>query len=186
MVRAILAGTKTQTRRIIKPQFQIGPSLPEASVRRARPLVRGRYRFMGDIGNGTLSIPEIEINLTPKYGAPGDFIWVKETFMPMPHLNARAFYRASDPLVGGKWKPSIFMPRALSRITLELTAVRVERLQDISEADARDEGSPQADTEHLFKNFRDGYRYLWEQINGPGSWAENPWVWVLEFRRIDQ
>ena len=78
------------------------------------------------------------------------------------------------------------MPRWASRINLEITGIRVERLQEISEADAKAEGATPAivgaDLDHL--KYRAGYQTLWEQINGPGSWAANPWVWVIEFRRI--
>lgn len=86
-------------------------------------------------------------------------------------------------------RPSIFMPRAASRITLEIIAVRVERLHDISEADAAAEGwtrQPERsnDPEVHQDAARDWYSDLWEQINGAGSWALNPWVWVIEFKRI--
>jgi hypothetical protein len=109
--------------------------------------------------------------------------------MPMPHLNAQAFYRASDPLVGGKWKPSIFMPRDLSRITLEITAIRVERLHSISETDALAEGCSGDCPVGYIPAHQAGpcayeYAQLWESINGPGSWAANPFVWVLSFKRL--
>ena len=93
-----------------------------------------------------------------------------------------------------KWRPSIFMPRWVSRITLEITDVRVERLQDISEADAIAEGVeylPDVGGWRCYMNERGGYTYavtsyrsLWESINGPGSWAANPWVWVIGYRRV--
>lgn len=89
----------------------------------------------------------------------------------------------------GRWRPSIHMPRWASRITLEITDVRVERLQDISEEDACAEGADQA--EHLDApegsySFTEGFRRLWKSIYGPGSWDANPWVWVVEFKRVDQ
>lgn len=179
MVRAILEGKKTQTRLVMNPQ-------PETL-------------------NNTISwkrsnwSPEPYVIITDKcqHGRPGDRLWVRETFMPMPHLNAKAFYRATDPLVGGKWKPSIFMPRALSRITLEIEMVRVERLNEISEGDAIAEGCSRMDNgffagePHKIKGTPTcctspeiAYARLWESINGVGSWAENPWVWVIKFRRI--
>jgi hypothetical protein len=84
------------------------------------------------------------------------------------------------------WKrPAIFMPRAASRITLEVTGVRVERLQDISEADAEEEGWPRPapdGTPHMAATT--WFCSLWESINGPGSWDANPWIWVVEFRRF--
>ena len=112
------------------------------------------------------------------YGKPGDRLWVRETFMPMPHLNAKVFYRATDRLVGGRWRPSIFMPRALSRITLEITAIGCEPLNDISENDACWEGI-QIPEDH---DYIGAYRNLWESINGVGSWEKNPWVWVIVFK----
>ena len=82
-------------------------------------------------------------------------------------------------------RPAIFMPRAASRITLEITSVRVERLQDISEADAKAEGVALKNSPAAFlTSYVRGFRDLWESINGPGSWAANPWVWRVEFRRL--
>ena len=82
------------------------------------------------------------------------------------------------------------MPRWASRITLEITGVRVERLQEISEADAISEGAVQwwqeSDRKPVHGLARNCFRLLWESINGPGSWDENPWVWVIEFRRVNQ
>jgi hypothetical protein len=161
MVRAILADNKTQTRRIINPQ----------------PYMNHDTRAAGDTS-------------TCPYGQPGDQLWVRETFMPMSHLNARAFYRATDRLVCGKWKPSIFMPRELSRIELEVLAVRVERLQSITEEDAWEEGIDEiaAENDWLDGNpdqGRQNFKLLWESINGAGSWDLNPWVWVVMFRRVE-
>lgn len=102
----------------------------------------------------------------------------------------RADYDSDD-----RWTPSIFMLRAASRLTLEITGVRVERLQGISEADCYAEGIEATDfaaeAEHLQPATgvlpgRYAYRALWESINGPGSWAANPWVWVVEFSRVPQ
>lgn len=101
--------------------------------------------------------------------------------------------RAAGGATPGWWKrPSIHMPRVASRITLEVTGVRVERLQEISEADAKAEGAPDyeegvdappPDGDHVW-SYRASYRRLWESINGPGSWDANPFVWVVEFRRV--
>ena len=90
------------------------------------------------------------------------------------------------------WRPAIHMPRAASRITLEITGVRVERLQDISEDDALAEGCSSTAIVHEDGEDYTGhyaseeYQVLWESINGPGSWDANPWVWVVEFKRLEQ
>lgn len=172
MVRAIMEGRKTQTRRLMKPQ-------PEKSLWKILELhPRQKARC--------------------PYGEVGDRLWVRETFANINNsdLGEASYveYRADgdedrfpgqwppecadDPL-RPHWRPSIFMPRKLSRITLELTDVRVERLNEISEADVLAEGvtvlpcnaSPQQ-----------AYAELWESINGKGSWGPQ-WVWVLTFRR---
>lgn len=191
MVRAILAGTKTQTRRIYKN--------------------RKHPDFGCDIAGCELSREKQHvIDRACPYGQPGDRLWVRETFNLMAvRVNGEEFnpenYRATrtlpDPVLG--WRPSIHMPRWASRILLEITAVRVERLNDISEADAMaegincyqfrpDDGFPLCDgyTHEsddgkcvLHESAVAAYIRLWEQINGPGSWAANPWVWVVEFKR---
>ena len=181
MVRALLAGTKTQTRRIVKRQalewLQPGMFAPE---------------YVANPENG----------LCP-YGQPGDRLWVREAFQRDPFKYGEYVYRASvrAETVFDKWTPSIHMPRRASRITLEVTAARVERLQDISEDDAKAEGicalpiqtaepgcwwtaDVSAGAALHGRTPAGAYRLLWEQINGPGSWDANPWVWVVEFRRI--
>jgi hypothetical protein len=134
------------------------------------------------------------------HGQPGDRLWVRETFAIVPRTayaasegvqqtlrrdddHDAAIYRAGWERSNGglRWRPSIHMPRWASRITLEVTGVRVERLQDISEADARSEGISRADCPDWHATT--DYRALWESIHGPGSWAANPRVWVAEFRR---
>lgn len=133
------------------------------------------------------------------HGVPGDRLWVKETWMHREggvmrdaaggvedSFDDEIIYRAAQPNAIGRWKPSIFMPRWASRILLEVTAIRVERLQDISEADAWAEGCEGYDDD--VTGGKSGYREyaeLWESINGAGSWLENPWVWVVEFKRIE-
>ena len=103
---------------------------------------------------------------------------------------SRIWYWADGNPTEGDWtrpRPSIHMPRWASRILLEITAVRVERLQDISETDAEAEGIQEivdAGVDHDGTP-RDAYRALWEQINGAGSWSANPWVWVVEFKRAE-
>jgi hypothetical protein len=187
MVRALLDGVKTQTRRALKDKA---------------------LAYVGD--------PERVLCLCP-YGKPGDRLWVRETFfaygrwerrfdedkrrdewrfVDMTVECGRSYrYAAAAPALpvekgrsttpGWTTRPGLFMPRAASRILLEVVAVRVERLQAISEADAWAEGiattstgidgtlSPQA-----------SYRSLWERINGAGSWDADPWVWVVEFKQM--
>jgi hypothetical protein len=176
MIRAILDGTKTQTRRVIRPQ-------PGAEVNRYEP---GFVNEAWQSGFVDVSCP---------YGAPGDRLWVRETwgrlYEPPPDDSEPTFYRAdydAEALatqVLPRWKPSIHMPRWASRITLEVTGVRVERLREITEADAEAEGvSSNLETRTLA---RDEFRALWESINGkrPGcAWEQNPWVWVVEFRCV--
>lgn len=120
-------------------------------------------------------------------------VWVKETFCPQVNAFGQEadrppFYRATDgnglPTCH-KWKPSIFMPRKASRVTLEILSVRVERLQDISEEDAKSEGCETEDFTAPY-GFRLGYKKLWESINGKGSWARNDYVWAITFKRIPQ
>ncbi len=175
MVRALLDGSKTQTRRVVKPTPEwIGQS--------------GVLSYRGRVG-----LPHA---LCP-YGQPGDRLWVRETHMD---LGACYLYRADAEaeqeraIVAPRqlWRPAIHMPRAASRITLEITGVRVERLQDISEDDALAEGCSSTAIVHEDGEDYTGhyaseeYQVLWESINGPGSWDANPWVWVVEFKRLEQ
>lgn len=214
LVRQTLADIKTQTRRIIQS--------PAKNMQRAgmkviqhRPPGDPWYRdhvwsmrdSMGVWGDYT---HEQFLAFCP-YGAPGDRLWVREThaFCPRSPLaktwshtpeEARVIYgadgerRLSGPLGPWKvkWRPSIHMPRWASRLTLEVTEVRVERLQDISEEDARAEGvEPIAILRDYAAgplpviSYRKGFEVLWEQINGPASWDANPWVWVVGFKRIE-
>ena len=137
------------------------------------------------------------------YGKPGDQLWVREAIRLVPNQEpddgtGRVFstYDADGlltPADAWPWKRSFLPPMhclyGLSRITLEITGVRVERLQDISEADAQAEGFYQAVHESdggIGQDVVGWYRTLWESINGPGSWGLNPWVWVVEFKRVPQ
>lgn len=182
MVQAILTGRKTQTRRIVKPQ----PTADE--VAEGLKLTKERWLLYGHEYRGhAIRCP---------YGAPGDRLWVKETWMPYDASPTRSLYRSDDPAghIDRGWHPSIYMPRWASRITLEIVAVRVERLQDISEDEARLEGaqpmedlgnvyaSTRSGSHFLVSSFRDGFKYLWDTINGTGAWDLNPWVWVVEFK----
>lgn len=187
MVRAILAGTKTQTRRVVKPQ----------PVNLAGPNFDGLWSDTID--------PVVRYFACP-YGQPGDRLWVKETFTLTQHN--KPVYRADardadgdrwpsivpgDPNKEVRWKPSIFCRREYSRITLEVVSVRVERLNEISEADARAEGVA-IDRGHCYgvaghedewahATARGCFNSIWNSINGAQAFEENPWVWVVEFRR---
>lgn len=184
MVRALLDSSKTQTRRVVKPQ----------------PVYDGRFaggwKLKGKKGHEAATCSPLIAEVCP-YGQPGDRLWVRESFAHIYRDNSsperRSFEdvaymadgRGIDIGAYGSWKPSIHMPRWASRITLEITSVRVERLQDITQGDAMAEGCP-------FPSMAQGddprqwYEQLWGEINGPGSWAANPWVWRIEFKRIEQ
>jgi len=201
MVRALLGGTKTQTRRIVKTEVALG--------REALFAPRGSNKHAP-----TFLLPDaadLAVGYCP-YGRPGDLLWVRETFSPVPmvwteggvdHRSDFAYLATGDIIGCHKWRPSVHMPRSASRITLEITGVRVERLQDISEADALAEGvfkkigsSPGGEMDIVETatgstlyyaaptQAREEFRHLWGQINGHDSWTENPWVWIVEFRRI--
>lgn len=178
MVRAILDGKKTQTRRVLKPQPNSGPGGEMVDLGDAFGLLDG-------VLSGEWRCP---------YGKPGDRLWVRETFArkSVGGLQSVFHYAADAPRdlvndkpapVPGGWKPSIHMPRVASRITLEITGVRVERLNEISVTDAEAEGCYYGDFGRFDVAPRFAYGALWEGINGPGSWAANPWVWVIEFKR---
>ncbi len=177
MVRAILEGRKTQTRRVMKKQPQLFT---------ARQLAEKLP-------------PYDEIVSKCPYGQPGDRLWVREKFSYLEFTNRypvikrslaegdtqpEVFYWADGKMPGwGNWtrpKPSIHMPRWASRITLEITALRVERLKDISEADAEAEGMQLA----YMSTRRSSFLELWDSINKKHPWTANPWVWVVEFKRV--
>lgn len=189
MIRAILAGTKTQTRRVFTAKN-------------------------GGVWPNRNDLPGMkQILRNCPYGQTGDRLWVRETHSIRVEPSQQnpaglAWYRESntgrewDILI--RWRPSIHMPRWASRILLEIVSVRVERLQDISEADSiaegincypfrPDDGFPicsgythetNDDRCMLWATAKLAYLKLWESINGPGSWDANPWVWVVEFKRV--
>lgn len=180
MVRAILDGRKTQTRRIVKE--------------RPPYIYVNEGRLLRDDGLG-------EYNDYFPYGILGDRLWVRETCLIWKggaeeeiiyqedlefegcKRDAIKLKKQGYPKNGiGIWKatPSIHMPRWASRITLEITNIRVERLQDISVEDAMAEGI----THHAMDDPRVEYQWLWEDINGKGSWDLNPWVFAISFKRV--
>lgn len=207
MVRAILDGRKTQTRRPVKfPVHDKNLGCELAGNELAGELSAGNY-------------------LNSAFGKPGDRIWVRETFQgplfdydlmdsyckdPTPFekpefcvykadgVPAPEFYDADDEL-HCCWRPSIHMPRWASRILLEITNVRVERLNAISEEDAEAEGIDMEalyDSQDCYDCIADhnmtgrptvtgAFKYLWESIYGEEGWKSNPWVWVIEFKRVE-
>ncbi len=215
MVRTLLDGSKTQTRRVVKPQ----PSIVHAIYDDASISTNLIFRK----GDQRIHCP---------YGQVGGKIWVRETHAQVlevdipagryagpigtagsparPDWKSRYVYRADGEMpsvqwhhIGDSqpvwWSASIHMPRRASRITLEILSVRVERLQDISGVDAGAEGAPSSEcygpdcpagaddcNARGCYGAREWYRELWESINGAGSWDENPFCWVIEFRRVEQ
>jgi len=187
MVRAILDGRKTQTRRVAKIENHEGhPMLDES---RRNP------------GYNVRTVIQGIIEKCP-YGTVGDRLWVRETHTDIPSYDVGGeptvalMYKADFDYVyspPGGWTPSIFMPRMASRITLEITNIRVERLQDISESDAKKEGVHHSDGKpdeygfptEMVATARGEFSHLWDHINGKKiPWDSNPWVWVIEFKRL--
>lgn len=193
MVRAILAGTKTQTRRIVKSEHVEDADIWAYSAERDLWESGLGTDAPGRFGHGEW--------VRCPYGKPGDKLWVRETFChrdPEYHPERGYWYAATDDVDDPRWTPSIHMPRRASRITLNVTNVRVERLQDISEEDAKAEGvRPFLETHDRFspeqridgdsvteKPHRTAFVCLWDEINGDRAlFASNPWVWVVEFKQ---
>lgn len=215
MVRAILEGRKTMTRRVVKPQPACGCHYEINGARNAA-------LHLADIGGDFRYVPptprSTDHRLLCPFGGIGDRLWVRErwgvaesSFKPYACTINYFADNASKTVPGhtgiqyvGKnlsfvWRPSIHMPRWASRITLEITGVRVERLQDINREDARAEGIPEylheltgtASTESAADLFRnrttvENFTHLWDSLNAKRSygWDANPWVWVVAFRRV--
>jgi hypothetical protein len=213
MVRAILAGTKTQTRRVAKGlalewlSEGFEPAFVADDANRLCPYgqpgdriyVREAFRLLGVFdADSPIAVGELCLNAGyPKPWAPIQYEadGSRDNWMHVgtpPHDDG--------PPEAGKLRPGIHMPRWASRILLEIVGVRVERLQDISDADAIAEGIERNSEyptlwkrgnlhgdQNIVKSTgfpKLGYRSIWEQINGAGSWAANPWVWVVEFRSV--
>lgn len=202
MVQAILDGRKTMTRRIIKSRHESG--LFEVAKRKIDGVITGITSLDWD----ERPINDLTNDIKPKYQI-GDILWVRETWNKSLRLNENFIYKATDDEPNSiygeiKWKPSIYMPKAAARIFLKVTNVRVERLQDISEDDAKSEGiilgycQQQNNSTELVthKNYltkmqelisaKKSFQTLWNSINGNESWDENPFVWVYEFERIEK
>lgn len=209
MVNSILAGTKTQTRRIVKPirehhweglpGFEITHKLLETTNGLQ---ARFDYRVKNVLLDLNDDVPEWR---KCPFGKPGDHLYVRETWaVTNPHDNGAiskinmgpVWYRAdgflrTDPnsqaeqcFGKGRWRPSIHMPKWASRIWLEVTNIRVERLKDITTGNCIKEGIPT-----YFEGgngVHNDFKTLWESTYGHASWKANPFVWVVEFRRIDK
>lgn len=217
MVRAILEGRKTQTRRILKHQPPDDSYRLYVNVCSTDPKVEGKLHWIKEGAEPGTVADGGQPHFTRPF-QPGMRLRVRETWRGLPdHDDAfeyRADWSAEDERKYTKilpWKPSIFMPRRASRITLEVTEVRVERLQEITNSDAREEGPPSASPhrhgpEGIVKEWPGeiipdpyahrhqtgindcwicAYRMIWQEINGPGSWDLNPWVFAVSFRRIE-
>lgn len=221
MVRAILEGRKTVTRRTVKPSmrgFDVSFELHQQEDGSWRPMHTFDESCMDDQGT--------EHPIACPYGRPGDRLWVRETWGVISHTwnehgdmvdwvpdrpatairelpFGRGYYSghviyaadgpnewAGDDDGGGEprsaWHPSIHMPRAASRILLEITAVRVERLQEIAPSQCIAEGAWRIEDRALGRGHEAvaAFQGLWTSINGDESWSANPWVWVVEFRRV--
>ncbi len=183
MVKAILDGRKTQTRRPIKNQPKNGWEFEDAEkggslfrITSSHPK-KGKWGMLKRRGVGT-NFPEMDIEVSP-FGTLGDHLWVRETFAMGLCTESTIAYRAthnpSDLEEGWfeaiKWRPSIHMPRWACRLVLEITDVRLERVQDITEKDSKAEGAKSK------SDFQD----LWQGVY-PNSWKNNEWVWVIEFK----
>lgn len=211
MVQAIMDGRKTQTRRTCNPQPELIRYCKKCGL---------SERVGCELPDCEFSAPEPLLHTTKnRCGQPGDRLWVREAWRTYASLDGVAprtivrgagiQYEAGGTSIGGcphlegmgKYRPSMFMPRWASRLTLEITSVRMERLQDISEIDAKAEGADCLITANCTPEegslfdlplmddvtpYRNGYALLWDSINGPGSWGKNQWVWVIEFKVVNQ
>lgn len=181
MVQAILEGRKSQTRRVIKYQPPIDTY---------RIVQFDHEVFMSAYPNGALR--PFHYQIKNRFGHKGDILWVRETFLETYSIDDKTHYEYkadySDIMANDVcWKPSIFMPKAACRIKLEVTDVRVEKVQDISEADAKAEGVLLTMNQHkgfIYENYHSAYVDIWESINGKGSWEKNSWVWVIKFKTL--
>ena len=170
MVRAILDGRKTQTRRMVKHIPDLGA--PDSWCHKAND-----NGFAEIVGDYTRYCP---------FGNVGDRLWVREAFAKPDHGEDNIAYRASEYEDTFRWMPSIHMPRWASRITLEITGVRVERLSSIRESDAKSEGFDGSTIVpgHDGLECRAWFEGLWDSVYGDNSFRSNPWVWVVEFKVV--
>jgi hypothetical protein len=215
MVEGTFAGRKWETRRIIDPQ----PIKNQEGYYYWHKQTRAKHVTWNRMTPGLF---KMNAPSECPYGQPGDILWVRETWCKVPfesgpekgkihyEFKSEADIAGMGNPFGEKWKPSIHLPKAAARLWLEITKVRVERLQEITEADAiaegvepincfnidthqneiryRDYSRPTIDhpRARLFHSAIASYRTLWEKINGVASWHDNPWVWVIAYKKIDR
>ena len=204
MVQAILEGRKTMTRRKVKDfgnqKFEVGMWEDDLRPYALEPLVSDKKGLLKGIPCSLID----NSHLCP-YGYVGDILWVRETWqwVDIKKDYTGYVYKASGGLdwemsnEDWKWEPSIFMPKKACRLFLKITDIKVERLHDISEADAICEGIFKAEScgEIMYYNNKQGggslsakksFKILWAKINGEESWNANPWVWVISFEQIEK
>lgn len=193
MVQAILAGTKKQTRRVVSlpKSIEFPEEVEFTRLQSGYPDgIRAVFGYMDE--PNSFSVRGYQV---------GDILWVRETWMDEPN-GSKYKYKASVSNQyleewKGCWKPSIFMPKEASRIFLKVTDVRVEELQEITEADAIAEGIERMPKVHWWRNYlnkplpgtsnaKHSFKTLWQSINGAESWERNPLVWVYSFEQIDK
>lgn len=196
MVRAILDGRKTQTRRIMKiqPSDGFNPTHNgydlDLNAHWYTPGVVDKNGYLQPAKKDVFGVADENEGYACPFGAVGDRIWVRETFCAVsdheePAGCSALLYAADGNGPYGKWTPSIHMPRWASRLTLEITGVRVERLRDLSEDDAKSEGiTPPYGGVLPGWQYRINFRDLWMSIYGADNWEANPWVWVIEFKVV--
>lgn len=215
MVRAILTGQKTQTRRVCKIQPELVNGLWQLTAPAGKPFKPEGGQVCSVLRTNIESDIATHLGSLPcPYGVPGDRLWVRECFgftaqWPLSYQrqwlaergpwlpgNITMAYRADDPEGNWCWKPSIHMPKIYSRIMLEIVNVRVERVREITEEDAREEGIiipdymagtvrlPHGGAPVLRTSYGSRFADLWDRINAKRGygWDTNPWVWVIEFQ----
>lgn len=179
-MRKLLADEKPVTRRLVLPQ-------PATDVSIFFDKTRGEFQIRHNSQCEKLRNP---------YGLVGTRLWVKETFRVESWTAEKKVHFAADDQspTPYRWTSPFFMPRALSRATIEILDIRIEHLQEITEADAKLEGASLGDGPRVYpsrhaavtRTHRDGFAVLWDRLNrNRGAWASNPWVWRIEFRRLD-
>jgi hypothetical protein len=197
MVQAILAGRKSMTRRTTgldevneNPNDWKFTGMYIQGANTDKPMLLASFQSL-------VSESDVKFIKCPYADFVGDLLWVRETFCKV--ADGHFLYKANPEHQSMRWKPSIHMPKAAARIWLEITNVRVERLQDITEADAVAEGIEESDFDtvnncRVFKHYGyqnavtdelDSFKSLWHSINDEESWNANPWVWVIEFKRVN-